>query len=67
MDEISRYAVNLPTSAQHFGFEAVVASVMKDGRLNMIGSAEVPNSGRCGGGGGELGRTGAGDDRVLGS
>lgn len=43
MDEISRYAVGLDIGTSTV--RAVVASVMKDGRLNVIGSAEVPNSG----------------------
>ena len=43
MDEISRYSVGLDIGTSTV--RAVVASVMRDGRLNVIGSAEVPNSG----------------------
>lgn len=59
MDEISRYAVGLDIGTSTV--RAVVASVMKDGRLNVIGSAEVPNSGMRRGAVVNLAVLGAGD------
>lgn len=43
MDEISRYAVGLDVGTANV--RAVVASVTGEGRLNVIGYAEAPNSG----------------------
>lgn len=64
MDEISRYAVGLDIGTSTV--RAVVASVMKDGRLNVIGSAEVPNSGMRRGAVVNLAGPAQAIDRVLG-
>lgn len=64
MDEISRYAVGLDIGTSTV--RAVVASVTKDNRLNVIGSAEVPNSGMRRGVVANLAGPAQAIDRVLG-
>lgn len=64
MDEISRYAVGLDVGTSTV--RAVVASVNNQGRLNVIGYAEVPNSGMRRGVVANLAGPGQAIDKVLG-
>lgn len=64
MDEISRYAVGLDVGTSTI--RAVVASVNNQGRLNVIGYAEAPNSGMRRGVVANLAGPAEGIDRALG-
>lgn len=64
MDEISRYAVGLDVGTSMV--RAVVASVNNQGRVNVIGYAEVPNAGMRRGVVANLAGPGQAIDKVLG-